>query len=397
MSDRLSELVLGKWVHGGLCLAFHEDRTWFVRGGLPGERVLARVDRRAKNSVFARVEVVLDPSPDRVAAPCAYAGACGGCDLQHVSVPAQRTAKRDVVVDALKRIGGLAHADERVKVTLSLGSPPVRDSGLGWRSRITMRSDQAGQWGFYAGRSHDVVPIAQCLVAESTINAALKHLDTDGREVTLASGVDGIVGADAEMIRHSVVGRDGRQWSWRMPARAFWQVHRDLAQALVDVVGELVEPGEDWWDLYGGAGLLTAGVLSAGAAHVDLVERESAAVAAARVTFVEDSRVRVHHEGVAEWLAEWLVRREPAPQGVILDPPRTGAGEQVSRDVCAARPRVLVYVSCDPATLARDLKVMRSCGYGLVSVQPIDAFPMSHHVETVAVLAPQSPDGHRLH
>ncbi len=394
------ELILDKWVHGGLCLTFHDAKTWLVSGGIPGERVVVEVERIAKKVVFARTVKVREHSSDRVVPPCSYVDSCGGCDLQHVRVSAQRQAKRAVVVDSLKRIGGLRDANNVVEQTRALGGSLLSESGLAWRSRITMRSDAKGKWGFYAERSHEVVPVQECLVAESSVNAVISSLPHDRARVTIAAGTRGDTGIDAQEVLHTVVGVDGHVWEWRLPAAAFWQAHRDLPQALVDLTSEHVKGGDTWWDLYGGSGLLAAAAASAGAVRIELVERDARATAAALSTFAGDPRIHVHQAEVSSWLSAFEQRARSGgeevskttwpyrPDGVILDPPRAGAGEQVCRTVCSAQPRVIVYVACDPATLARDIKTMDACGYGVIAVVPVDAFPMTHHVETVAVLTP---------
>jgi len=312
-----------------------------------------------------------------------------------VSVEAQRGAKRDVVIDALTRIGKLGPAESLVADVAVLGPEQSRRArdGVEYRSRIRLREAGSGEWGLFAERSHKVVPVPGCLVCVEAINEAWSSLPQGPAVVNLSSEGNSVAISTADVsdaCERSVRGVDGRTWRWSIPADSFWQVHVDLPQYLVDFLSRYVRAGSVWWDLYGGAGLMSAGAISAGAQTVHLVERDSRSIAAAKDAFATTGRVHIHAADVGAWLNADTVASgsRETPSGVILDPPRAGAGPEVIAGIARWRPDTIIYVACDPASLARDTAALRDRHYGLRVVQPIDAFPMTHHVETIAVFAP---------
>nr|WP_232676966.1 methyltransferase [Nocardioides sp. R-C-SC26] len=321
-----------------------DGRAVFVRHALPGERVVVEVTEGADGDRFWRADAVevLSASPDRVVPPCPYAGpdACGGCDFQHVTLARQRELKADVVSEQLRRLAGL---DLRVEVE----AVPGDDDGLHWRTRQRYVGLVGGGRGMRKHRSHDVVPVNECLL-------------------------------EAPPAIHEVRGR-----AFEVAPGGFWQVHPGAPQALVDAVmtGLDPQPGERVLDLYAGVGLFAAFL--------------QAAVAPGRVVAVEGdataSRLsRRNCPGVvatAGDVAKVLVERHDEPFDlVVLDPPREGAKRRVVEQVVDRRPRAVAYVACDPAALARDVALFAESGYALVSLRAFDLFPMTHHVECVAIL-----------
>ncbi|MFV2111319.1 class I SAM-dependent RNA methyltransferase [Micromonospora sp. LOL_025] len=398
------ELTVGAVAPGGHCVARVDGQVVFVRHALPGERVVAEVTEVHKGFVRADAVRVLDAAPDRVEQPCPYAkpGRCGGCDLQHVAPAAQLDWKAAVVREQLTRLGGLADAELDalgVRIEALPGGP------LGWRSRVRYAVDGAGRAGLLKHRSHEVVPIDRCLIAHPAIRelpvlapTGTRWPDADAVETVASTGGDVAVTAVAEGVPRTVSGPDrvrevaaGREWT--LPASSFWQVHPAAADTLVDAVLELVDPrpGERAWDLYGGAGLFAAALAGrvGDAGRVTLVESAAQGVAAARENLRDLPRVEVVPARVETALAR---RRITGPVDVVvLDPPRSGAGARVVRDVVAAGPRAVAYVACDPAAFARDVRTFAGLGWRLAALRGFDLFPMTQHVELVGLLLP--PDG----
>jgi tRNA/tmRNA/rRNA uracil-C5-methylase (TrmA/RlmC/RlmD family) len=376
LGDRV-ELTVGPPAHGGHCVARDSGLVVFVRHALPGERVVAEVTEVHRGYLRADAVRVLEPSPDRVPAPCPYAhpDGCGGCDLQHVAPAAQREWKAAVVREQLARLAG---------VSSDLAVRALPGDMLGWRTRVRYTVDAAGRAGLLKHRSHEVVPIKRCLIAHPAIQElpVLAENWSEDSVSTLASSAGGVVVGPGIVHEHAL----GREWT--LPADTFWQVHPAAADTLATAVLELLDPqpGETAWDLYGGAGLFAAALASAGA-HVTLVESASGAADAARTNLAD-----LPHVEVVEARVERALRRLTGPVDVVvLDPPRSGAGASVVRALVAAAPRAIAYVACDPAAFARDVRTFREAGWQLRALRAYDCFPMTHHIECVGLLAPTMP------
>ncbi len=438
------ELVVGDVAQGGWCVAREPaGRVVLVRHTLPGERVLARLTE--VNARLARAEAieVLAASPDRVSPPCPHAhpGGCGGCDWQHASLPAQRRLKASVIAQQLRRIAGL---DREVTVE----PLPGDEDGLGWRTRVRFAVRADGLAGLRRHRSHEIIDVGTCPIAHPLVNevgvtggrwpgaesvAAVTSPGTSEQDVVVtparaphrrrpagrpagpagrsggrdsggragdrtawAAQVEGPVlvdgGAAAGLtalrggpfLHQTAAGR-----TWRTSAGVFWQVHPAAADVLASLVLEILapQPGDGALDLYCGAGLF-AGVLAPAvgpSGTVIGIESDRAAVRDARHNLRDTPWARVHRGDVAEVLGHsgW-----DQASLAVLDPPRTGAGRPVLDQLL--RPgtalRRVAYVSCDPATLARDIAVFAAAGWELGELRAFDAFPMTHHVECVATL-----------
>ncbi len=313
------EGVVGPVAHGGHCVLRQEDGpVVFVRHTLPGERVVVEITEGAEGDRFWRGDAVevLEASPDRVEAPCRFAGPglCGGCDLQHVRLPAQRALKAGVVREQMVRLAGL-------EVDVEVEAVPGDVDGLRWRTRQRYVDLGDGRRGMRQHRSHEVVEIDDCLI--------------DGR------------GRVSERELHTVRGVE-----FSVAPGGFWQVHPGAAEVLVETVlaGLEPQPGDRVLDLYAGVGLFARFLGEA-------VGRSGA------VGLVEGDRTDL----------------------VVLDPPRQGARRKVVREVARRTPRRIAYVACDPAALARDTAYLREAGYSLASLRALDLFPMTHHVECVAL------------
>ncbi len=348
----------------------------FVRHSLPGERVVVTLTEGEVGSRFLRGDAVevLTASPDRVTPPCPLAGPgpdrCGGCDLQHVDLAAQRRLKGEVVSEQLRRI---AHLERDVVVeALPSDAGEAGDSGLGWRTRMRYHRLPDGRLGLRASRSDHVVAVPTCLVEAP-------------EALVLVEGERPDVAVVTEMVRgHSFdVATDG-----------FWQVHRDAPETLVAAVTSYagVRPGERVLDLYAGVGLFTVFLADAAGpeGRVDGVEGDARAVAHGRENVAAYPWAHLHAGSVADVLAG------PEVTGrcdvVVLDPPREGAKRAVVEQVVGRSPRAVVLVGCDPAAFARDVSLFAESGYVLEQVRAFDLFPMTHHVECVGLLTTTGSD-----
>jgi tRNA/tmRNA/rRNA uracil-C5-methylase (TrmA/RlmC/RlmD family) len=402
------EVTVGPVAHGGHCVARHEGRVVFVRHTLPGERVRVRVteDRHAGYCRADAVEV-LEESPHRVPRACPYSGPgrCGGCDWQHVAPAEQRRLKAAVVREQLARLAHLEDVDVTVE---ELPGGPLR-----WRSRARFAVDRSGAPGLRRHRSHDVVVLDDCPITvepaaqavlgrrwpgagavdvsiDSTGAVTTTRLDRRGHPTSsrvVRPGGDLPEEPTARAERHAG-GRD-----WEVEGTGFWQVHPAAADALVAAVADAaaVRPGETVLDLYAGVGLV-GGALTPAAGpdgRVVCVESDAAACAAADANLADLPQAEVWQGEVdADGLAGLLDDLGSPPDVVVLDPPRSGAGAAVSRLLAGMGARAVVYVACDPAALARDVAAFGEAGYRLAALRGFDAFPMTAHVEVVALLVP---------
>lgn len=385
-------LEVSKIVAGGDGLA-HDDtgRVTFVTGGLPGETVRADVHDRRRDFAKAIAVEVLQPSPSRIDPPCPFVAAgCGGCDWQHIDPHAQRRLKADIVTDALRRQARLD-----VEVELGPDLPP-------FAHRTTVRGvASGGRFGFRHRGTHDVVPVAPCMVSHPLLDELIVAGRFPTGEVTLRVGArtgeriavvsegEGEVAlpADVRVVTERELHAGTRAWyheevagrRWRISARSFFQARPDGADALVAVVGQALEgtlrPGGHLVDLYGGVGLF-AGTLTPAGGHVTLVESGAGAVADARINLA-DIQARILKSDVARW-------RPARADSVVADPPRAGLGRSGVAAVVGARAPRLALVSCDPAALGRDAKLLAAAGYDLRTTTLIDLFPQTSHVEVVS-------------
>jgi tRNA/tmRNA/rRNA uracil-C5-methylase (TrmA/RlmC/RlmD family) len=385
--NALLDLEITRVAAGGDCVATAPDgRVVFVRHTLPGERVRAKVTESTKRFLRADAVEILSPSPDRVPPPCRYArpGRCGGCDFQHVALPRQRELKAASTRDQLVRLGGI-NPDLLADLVVEELPAVVEGNadGLNWRTRVQVAVRPDGRTGLHRHRSHMIEPVDQCPITIPEIEAAgAFRRPRPGRQRIEFVGVPGKHSVAVDGDRPLEFPAGGR--TFRVSAGGFWQVHPAAADVLAAAVLEALapQPGERAVDFYAGAGLFSAALAEAGCS-VTSVE--------SFVTAVEDARHNLAGlpvEVVAGSVEDVVAEVAEGVDLVVLDPPRTGAGVAVVEALVAARPRVIAYVSCDPGTLARDLKAAREAGYGLRSLRAFDLFPMTAHVECLAVLEP---------
>jgi 23S rRNA (uracil1939-C5)-methyltransferase len=411
-------------VHGGACLGHVEGgviegergETVLIEGGIPGERVEVRVHGRQGGVWRARVTEVLEPSPDRVTPPCPYVPACGGCDLQHLAYPRQLALKREVVLDAMRR----QHVDVPEEV-------PVHGMDDPWRYRRrgefhVVRGPEgtaAADLGFNQARSWRPIAVDDCLIHHPTICASLPalrslvrrggtdelsalHLTVGGGSRDLlvrarpADGVDlavldelALETGDEVSWHTSAVSVNWRGFEFRVEPETFVQVNQAQMEVLydrvLDALGDI--EGRCVVDAYAGIGILSTAIAAAGAEVVCIEEVRSSArlgLLNARLNGVED-RLRYVARPVEQVLAT-LDAGRPV-DAAVLDPPRAGCATSVTGWLALAGPPQIVYVSCDPATLARDLRLLAVLGpYRVERLELVDMFPQTHHVETLASL-----------
>ena len=389
------QLDITSMAHGGEAVGRHEGRVVFVRDALPGESVIAEVTSVPGHGRFMRAQAVdiVTASPDRVRPPCRYADRCGGCDWQHIALPAQRRLKATVVAEQLTRIGG-EPADRWTHLEVEALEGDI--DGLRWRTRMRYAVDSEGRPGLRAHHTHDVVAVTECIIASPAIGGAelldrawpgareVLGVQPDGSAVLLANPVAG----RARVTQHAA------DREWKFDATAFWQVHPGAADALVRAVHAMLRPqaGDHLVDLYAGVGLFAGAFAETlgPPGRADAVEADETAIKGARRSLHDLPTVHIHHDRVDRWLTRGPLRHCDL---VVLDPPRTGAGQDVMERISALRPRAIAYVACDPAALARDVATARQLGWEMTALRAFDLFPMTHHVECVALLEPRDSLG----
>ena len=384
----LIEVTIEKVAHGGHFIARHEGAVIFVRHAIPGERCTIEVTSTGSSFNRADVVEVHEQSEHRVDAPCQYAhrAGCGGCDFQHINPAYQRQLKADVIKEQFSRIAKMPIEVEVEEVSKSTH----------WRTRAIATTNRNGKLGFYKSRSHTVVPVTDCLICVETMelkSLAASHLKGDMRVEVSASntgertialaptrGEEKARISEGPVVLHeNVLGK-----VLEVNQASFWQSNEKAPEILTQTVLDFakLKNGEHVLDLYGGVGLFTAAIIDAIGAtgHVDLIEGSKVATADASRNFANYPNVTIATGDVAK-----LLPRITAADVVVLDPPRDGAGKEAIAHIARLSPRSIVYVACDPAALARDTAYLADHSYSLVKLRAFDLFPMTHHIECVAL------------
>lgn len=374
-------------VTGGDGLARFEGIPIFIPRAAPGDRLRVRLVERRPGYGRAEIEEILQPGPGRREPPCPYFTRCGGCDLQHLEDELQVRLKVTAVRESLQRIGGLPWPDDARVVA---GDPWAYRMRASLHTRPLAGGHEAG---YFSRRSHDLVAVDSCPVLVPELESVVERLGrllpaAAPRRVDLAAGRPGewTAAPVVEGLRHGPVEIDVGGHTYSYDARCFFQAHRGL-------LGELVAAAIGSWrgeravELYAGVGLFSV-PLAARYAAVDAVEGDQVAVRYARRNARRNSAagLRVEHRAVERWIAD-------LPAGldrVLVDPPRTGLARPVRRALLARPPARLTYVSCDAATLARDLKELTHT-FDVESLTLLDLFPQTGHMETVVQLLARQP------
>jgi len=408
MSDPF-ELELTGIAHGGAAVGRHDGRVIFVPYGLPGERIRAQITQVKDRFAYARIVEIITASPDRVAPPCQHfgPGLCGGCHWQHVAYDRQLEYKREIVIDQLERIG-------KIRAPLVHPTRPS-PSPWGYRHQMTFTVTPEGSTGFWSDDNSRVVPIERCHILRPSLADVYDRIDLaslDVSRIRFQCGSDSedrmvileLEGDDppevevdfplsinaltadnepANLIGSAHVTYHMRGRDFRVTAGGFFQVNPSMADALVEeALARLVLKGDETvLDLYSGVGLFTA-FIAERCGLVISVESFPPAVTDAEANLAELDNVEII-EGSVEAVLGNLSERIDA---VVADPPRAGLGNAVVEKLVRLKPARIVYVSCDPATFARDCGRFAQLGYRLIDVQPLDMFPQTFHIECVATL-----------
>ena len=384
----LIEVHIEKVAHGGHFIARHNGAVIFVRHAIPGEQ--CTIEITSTGSSFNRGDVVdvIAPSEFRVQPPCQYAhkSGCGGCDFQHITPAYQRELKSNVISEQFSRI-----AKKEIQVEVEEVGPAI-----GWRTRAIATTNRNGKLGFYKSRSHSIKPIDNCIICvdgmkfsevsaralKGDVRVEISASNSGERTIALAPtrGEEKARITEGPAILHEVV--EGR--TLEVSQESFWQSHIQAPEILTKTVLNFakLKSGDHVLDLYGGVGLFTAAIVDAvgRTGHVDLIEGSKVATEDARRNFVGFKNVTIATGDVAK-----LLPRVSSADVVVLDPPREGAGKDVISQIVALKPRSIVYVACDPAALARDTAYLEDHSYSLAEIRAFDLFPMTHHIECVAL------------
>lgn len=403
------ELDVTSIAHGGISVARLDGRVVFVTDAIPGEKVVARVtDDRKKSFWRAETVSVVDASEHRQAHVWSAASIdrdpalrAGGAEFGHIALAHQRELKRQVLVDALTRMGKIDEASlDGVSVEALDGDDDL--SGARWRTRIRLHVDESGTPGPYAARSHTVVPVDDLPLATEAVEEAapLEQLFVGEEHIDVLSPSEGgarlIIG---KQRRTTITERVGDR-EFRLDDGGFWQVHRLAAATLTEAVQDLVDPARFDpramnLDLYGGVGLLAAAVGDrfGQATRITSVESDTRATDHAAENLQEWIGATAVTGRVERWIAD-LAKSASASERqrlrgatVVLDPPRSGAGKDVVERIASIEPAQIVYVACDPVALARDVALFAERGYRLEALRAFDLFPNTHHLETVVRLS----------
>jgi tRNA/tmRNA/rRNA uracil-C5-methylase (TrmA/RlmC/RlmD family) len=386
-----------KAAHGGHFIARDVGAVIFIRHAIPGEIVEVEITEIEKSFFRAEVRAVVEASPHRVQAPCRYAhpGGCGGCDFQHIDYAHQRQIKSAVIAEQFARI-----AKMEIDVEVEEVSAPLH-----WRSRFAATTNSQGELGFKETRSNSVIPISGCpvLIPEIDFDTIARESITPNSRIEVALSTQGertisvapnrnsrleknppaqIV--EGKSALHYEVSTSSHALKFQVSQGSFWQSNINAPATLVSAVKDFVQirEGDHIIDLYGGVGLFAKALIQdiGLTGRIDLVEASTTATRDAQQNFRDYGNVNVHRGDVARVISQF-----ESADVVLLDPPRTGAGQAVLAAIADMAPRSIIYIACDPAALARDTGYLRESGYHLQSIRAFDLFPMTHHIESIAL------------
>ena len=386
-----------KAAHGGHFIARHEGAVIFIRHAIPGEIVEVEITEAEKSFFRAEIRGVIEASNHRVQAPCQYArpGGCGGCDFQHIDYSHQRQLKSEVIAEQFARIA---------KTEINVEVEEVSTS-LHWRSRFAATTNHQGELGFKETRSNKVIPISHCPVlipeidfpsiAEESIGANSRievALSTQGERTIALSPIRSnrleknppVEIIEGRSALHYEVATPSGSLKFQVSQGSFWQSNINAPATLVNAVRTFAQAreGDHILDLYGGVGLFAKSLIKdiGSTGRIDLVEASTTAIRDAQHNFRDHQNVSVHRGDVARVISQF-----ESADIVLLDPPRTGAGQSILSSIADMAPRSIIYIACDPAALARDTGYLRDFGYHLQSIRAFDLFPMTHHIESIAL------------
>lgn len=388
MEPTSTTTTVEQMVHGAMCIARIDGEVIFVPYCLPGETVAVRITKSKQDYMMGEVEQILQESPHRIKPRCEVYGLCGGCQLQHADYPYQLELKRQIVAEQIRRIGRF----DNVEVLPTVPSPD--EWGYRNQARFTVRY---GELGFTHWRSHRFIRVAQCPLMSEPINKALAAIQGRIKRKMHQVVVRGADPAEETLIYPRLLPEETElatgqkryteklgHYSFQVSASSFFQVNTKQAEAMVLHTVEAVrpEPTSNILDLYCGVGTFALH-LAEKAGRVVGVEESATAIKDAEMSTPEGSPVEFLQASAEAYLSQCEERFDI----VVIDPPRSGCRPEVLEKLVAMQPSRIAYVSCNPATLARDLRGFSSHGYSVTSVQPFDMFPHTQHVECVALIS----------
>ena len=393
------ELEIEKLIYGGEGIGRVNQQAVFVPYAAPGDRVRVQITKLERNFARGVIEEILEPSAARRVAPCQHFGVCGGCQLQHLNYKTQLDAKAEFIRSSLQRIGGIQW-EENIEI--------LSADEFGYRSRAEIKiqrtEDGIAQLGFFQANSHEVCNVTECPVLLPEANRALERLHTKPKLVPKKATRIFLVVSDDETVMVPATGENAKAaeidaqgtihqhiagFEFTFGVRSFFQGNRLLIEQLVSAATDDAR-GEIAFDLYAGAGLFSLPV----AKHFEQVYAVEGSKLSGQhgINNAKANRVKnVEYalKSVEAWL-KYDAPKLPRPDWVLLDPPRAGAGEIVVNRLMELKPTRITYISCDPATLARDLKIFTKTNYKIDSIVGLDMFPQTYHVETVVKLSLQN-------
>jgi 23S rRNA (uracil1939-C5)-methyltransferase len=382
------DVTVEKIVPGGYGLAFAENLTVFVSLAAAGDRLRVRIREKKGKIAFAEIVEILQHAPGRVVPECVYFGRCGGCDFQQLSYPAQLEAKVGIIRDCLTRIGKIKYEKE-IRV---VGSP--RD--YGYRSRAQWHVDsRRKRLGYFQRGSHQIIDVEDCPILTEPLYETLMDFRrsiewesfwSEIAEIEAASAGEDVSIYSAEIVEPtSEISFTAAGETYFYDAQSFFQGNQFLIEQLIEIAAGGAEGGAAL-DLYCGVGLFTL-PLARKFAAVTGVEGSNRAIEFAKknIAHARLENARVFNQSVGEWLSE--NRQDSASiDFVLLDPPRAGTEKETIENLLEILPKEISYVSCEPSTLARDLRALCENRYSIASITAVDLFPQTHHVETVVRL-----------
>ncbi|MDO4928545.1 MAG: RNA methyltransferase [Corynebacterium sp.] len=420
------EVEITRMAHGGKGIGFADERTIFVDSAYPGDTVQAELYKKKKRIGFGTITEVVAASSYRVDSRCAAAAqGAGCCDFATLAPEKELELKHEVLADQIRRLGNVEQL------------PAVNLRSVGdtqdWRTRVRMHIDDDGQVGFRKSHSHELVRNTACSQVHPTLmqallaapkqsklrpGAELVGVLDDAKTVHIAEVAVPARGKRSERILRVLAGSDtitqtAGDVSFKLPITAFWQAHVQVMTTFLEIIETALRdaalaPGAIVWDLYGGCGAFVPAIANAVAdAEIIEIDQASAAIAAGVAAFESTTNKLVKETEQAQRLVDLaigqgvsslefhakavaqLVSQLRSPDAVVLDPPRTGAGEEVIRAVAAAGAQCIIHFGCDAATFARDLGLWDTNGYEVKRIELCNAFPATHHFESIAILHPK--------
>ena len=382
IGDRVT-VEIGPIAHGGHCVARHEGQVIFVRHAIPGERALVEITEKTSKFLRGNAIEIREKSPHRLTPVCTYArwDGCGGCDFQHIDLRYQRELKTQIIKEQFQRI-----AKKEISCPIEAVEP---QDGLHWRTRMDFTVSENRKLALFKARSHDVIEIDSCAIADSRMN--ISEINSQklprGSNVDVAISRSGKQSIAIENRENFELIDEGIDQILSISPKSFWQSHINAPRTLVDAVANFsdIQAGDHVFDLYGGVGLFTSDAVKrvGVAGRVTLIELDAQAITDAHRNFAEYETVEIVESSVDRALKKYA-----RADVIILDPPRSGAGKNVVEQIVKLTPRVITYVSCDPASLARDCAYFEERGYRMAAIRAFDLFPMTQHMECVARFIP---------